>query len=223
LGGQIAGALGLVYLLDASQGAGSVDIDVKALGVDILAYPGHKSLFGFSGTGGLYVDPSIDITPLMEGGTGSHSNSIIQPNIMPDKLESGTLNICGIYSLGKGLEFINSIGINTIKNKKDELITYLFNELEKISTLRLYSLRENNTGIVSFNSVNNSVNKDSNEIVALLNEEYDIAVRGGFHCAPLAHKVMGTEKSGAVRVSLGYFNTLKDVETLVAAIKEIEA
>ena len=132
--GQIAGALGLVYLLDASQGAGSVDIDVKALGVDILAYPGHKSLFGFSGTGGLYVDPSIDITPLMEGGTGSHSNSIIQPNIMPDKLESGTLNICGIYSLGKGLEFINSIGINTIKNKKDELITYLFNELEKIST-----------------------------------------------------------------------------------------
>ncbi|WP_024834104.1 aminotransferase class V-fold PLP-dependent enzyme [Ruminiclostridium josui] len=217
--GKIAQNNGIMYLIDASQGLGSVELDVNRVHADMVAFPGHKGLLGPQGTGGLYVSPQIKLRPLMRGGTGSRSELLYQPEIMPDKLESGTLNTPGIAGLGAGLEFILKNGIDKIRKKKDELTVRLFDGISRINNIKMFSPEnmEENSGIVAFNI--NGV--DSTEVCYQLDKQYKIECRAGLHCAPLAHSHFKTIKSGIVRLSVGCFNTNDEVDFAIQSINLI--
>ncbi len=210
---------GLYYLVDASQTAGSLPLDVVAAGIDLLAFPGHKSLMGPQGIGGLYISPRINLTSFIEGGTGSLSESLTQPTELPDAFESGTLNVPGIIGLGAAVGYLEQVGLAKLGVHKQELLTYLYEELPQLPQLRLYAPRDpkRNAGVVSlvFNGVT------PNEVAYVLDQGYGIATRAGLHCAPLAHRTIGTTTTGTLRVSLGYFNTFAEIETLLTALREI--
>lgn len=214
--GLLAKSLGILFIVDASQTIGYSQINVKKMNINLLAFPGHKSLFGLQGTGGLYISDNIEISSLKEGGTGSNSESIIQPDFLPDKMESGTLNTPGIISLNEGIKFIFSKRIDNIRNHEISLMEYLTSELQKLPFVKLYG--ETNpqlkTPVLSFNIDNH----DSSEVGLYLNS-LNIYLRTSYHCAPLIHKIIGTERIGTVRVSPGYFNTFNDIETFILAIK----
>lgn len=214
--GLLAKSLGILFIVDASQTIGYSQINVKKMNINLLAFPGHKSLFGLQGTGGLYISDNIEISSLKEGGTGSNSESIIQPDFLPDKMESGTLNTPGIISLNEGIKFIFSKRIDNIRNHEISLMEYLTSELQKLPFVKLYG--ETNpqlkTPVLSFNIDNH----DSSEVGRYLNS-LNIYLRTSYHCAPLIHKIIGTERIGTVRVSPGYFNTFNDIETFILAIK----
>ena len=214
--GLLAKSLGILFIVDASQTIGYSQINVKKMNINLLAFPGHKSLFGLQGTGGLYISDNIEISSLKEGGTGSNSESIIQPDFLPDKMESGTLNTPGIISLNEGIKFIFSKRIDNIRNHEISLMEYLTSELQKLPFVKLYG--ETNpqlkTPVLSFNIDNH----DSSEVGGYLNS-LNIYLRTSYHCAPLIHKIIGTERIGTVRVSPGYFNTFNDIETFILAIK----
>lgn len=216
--GAIARKSGIIFILDASQSAGAIPIDVESDNIDILAFPGHKGLFGPQGTGGLYIREGINLSDFKQGGTGSNSNSMNQPDFLPDKFESGTLNTPGIAGLCEGIKFIEKIGIKNIQKHEEDLMEHLLTELKKLSYVKMYgpSTHENRGAVLSIVIEN----MDSSQVGYLLNKK-DIAVRTGFHCAPLIHGIMGTNKSGTVRISPGYFNTHSNIETIVKALKEI--
>jgi cysteine desulfurase family protein len=232
--GKIAKNYGLIFIVDASQSAGVIPIDVEEENIDLLAFPGHKGLLGPQGTGGLFIREGINIAEFKQGGTGSNSHSVFQPDFLPDKFESGTLNTPGIAGLGEGLRFIKNIGIENIKNKEEALRAQLLLELKKLSFVKLYAqsndslYTQDNEKIYSPDIMNNKVavvslnleNMDSSRVGYLLNKK-DIAVRTGFHCAPLIHQFLNTTKSGTVRVSLGYYNTHEEIEAFVIALKDI--
>jgi len=217
--GEIAASFGIPFLLDASQGAGVIKIDMKEMQISMLAVPGHKSLYGPQGTGCLCVDEKIKLKPLMQGGTGSNSKNTYQPEIMPDLAESGTLNTPGIVGLHSGIEFIKSQGIDTISYNKNLLVKKLIEGLSEFKKIKIYSSSDikYNSGIVAFNIED----MDSTEVSYLLDNNYDIAVRAGFHCSPVAHMTIGTAESGAVRLSPGYFNTLDEIDFTLEAIRKI--
>lgn len=217
--GEIAKDNNIPFLLDASQGAGSINIDVKAFNISMLAFPGHKGLFGPQGTGGLYVDEKIKLKSSFQGGTGSNSEMIYQPEFMPDLLESGTLNTPGIVGLGCGIGFIKSFGIDNLAMYKQMLVGKLFDGISGINGIKIYSKNniENNSGIIAFNFKD----VESTEVSYVLDKVYGIASRAGLHCSPIAHETLGTIKSGIVRLSVSCFNTLEEIETTIKAIQEI--
>ena len=217
--GDIAKKNNVIFFVDASQGAGTIELDVNYNNIDMMAFPGHKSLLGPQGTGGLYVAEGIEIKPLMQGGTGSSSENLFQPEILPDALESGTLNTPGIVGLGEGIKFINSFGLENIRKYKSLLIEQIYDGLSSINGVIIYSKKEasNNSGIVAFNFEE----VESTEVSYVLDKVYGIASRAGLHCAPLAHQTLGTLKSGAVRLSVGCFNTKDEINILLKALKEI--
>lgn len=207
------------FMVDAAQSAGKLSIDVKRDNISILAFPGHKGLMGPQGIGGLYIERSLceKISSIKFGGTGSNSLDLNQPNIVPDKFESGTLNLPGIVGLCEGLKFINHETLDKINNKEEELIDYLISELGKLSYIRIYGrLNAKRAGVLCVNIDY----MDPSEVGYALNHR-NIAVRTGFHCAALIHRYINTEKTGTVRISPGYFNTMEDVSKLVEAIKDI--
>lgn len=217
--GKIAKKHNIKYLVDASQSAGIYDIDVQKMNIDMLAMPGHKGLLGPQGTGILYVTDEIRLKSQREGGTGSKSEDIIQPDLYPDKYESGTHNTPGIAGLGAGIEFLLETGLEKIREHEENLTQYMIDRLSEIKNLKLYgpkSAKERSSVIAI-----NIGNIDSGEITFRLNSEFDIATRSGIHCAPLAHKTIGTLNQGAVRFSLGYFNTKEDIDKSIEALKEI--
>lgn len=208
----------ILYLVDASQSIGVLDIDVQEMNIDLLAFPGHKALFGPMGTGALYIKEGIIVKPLKEGGTGSYSHSIDQPDLYPDSLESGTPNGVGIIALGKGIDFINEVGLENIRNHEMSLKNHFIELLKDNEDVILYGTLDDRQGaVVSLNLKD----MDSSEISYILSDEFDIYTRPGFHCAPLAHKTMGTEELGAIRFSFGYYNTLEEVEKTVEALLNI--
>lgn len=214
--GKICRDHGLTYIVDAAQAMGYLDFDMSTMPIDVVCFPGHKSLYGPMGTGGLYFQENIDIRPLKEGGTGSHSQDLEQPEEYPDRLEAGTLNGPGIYALAKGVDFINSQGLKKIRDHENELKDCFINNIKDIDGLVVYGPKDERQGpVVSVNIEN----LDSSTLAHLLDEKYKIATRAGLHCAPLAHKTLGTEDIGAVRFSFGYFNTLEEVDTAVEALK----
>ncbi|MGI6778007.1 MAG: aminotransferase class V-fold PLP-dependent enzyme [Acetivibrionales bacterium] len=217
--GELSKDNGITYLVDASQGAGILDIDVRKMNIDMLAFPGHKSLLGPQGTGGLYVKESIELDTLMEGGTGSNSNNLYQPGFMPDYLESGTLNTPGIIGLAYGIRFINTIGIKNIAYLKELLLQRFFEGIREIKGVKVYSPqgKGENSGIVALNIGD----MDSTEVSDILNNNYNIATRAGLHCAPLAHATLGTLDRGVVRFSIGCFNTIDDIDIAVNAVRDI--
>lgn len=217
--GEIAHKHGLYLLVDAAQTAGICDIDVQKMNIDMLAFPGHKGLLGPQGTGGLYIKKGINLRPLKEGGTGSDSESLLQPEFMPDKFESGTLNAPGIAGLAAGLEYIMNKGIDTLHQHEIGLTGYMMDKLSSIGDITIYGPAEpeRRVGIILLNIDG----MDGSTVSDILDQRYDIATRAGLHCAPLAHMTIGTINKGAVRFSIGCFNTEKDADAAVKALKDI--
>jgi cysteine desulfurase family protein len=217
--GEIARKKGIVFLLDAAQSAGLLPIDVQRDNIDILACTGHKSLFGPQGTGFLYIKDGLDVKPLIEGGTGSNSESDEMPDFLPDKFQGGTLNTPGIAGLSAGIEFIQKEGLQKIRNKELHFTAEIMSELKKVKGIKIYGSSNplERVSVISFNIEG----KDPAEVGNILNEKYDIMSRVGLHCAPNAHRTIGTFPIGTVRVSVGYFNTEKDIEGLIKAVRDI--
>ncbi len=213
--------LGVTLMVDAAQTAGVEAIHVEEMGIDILAFSGHKGLFGPQGTGGLYIHEAVALRPLRVGGTGSLSESDLQPEFMPDRLESGTPNTPGIAGLNAGVQFILNTGRTVIQAKELELTKQLLKGLEDIPSATVYgpSALDGRTAVISF-TLNG---KDSGQIAHILDRDYNIACRSGLHCAPWAHQTIGTLKTGTVRLSPGYFNTHQEIELALAAIRGIAA
>jgi len=217
--GEIARECEIPFLVDASQGAGYIDIDVEKMHIDMMALPGHKGLYGPQGTGALYIKKGLNINTLMQGGTGSNSEEVYQPGIMPDMFESGTLNTPGIAGLAAGIRFIESYGLANIRTKKYSLVKRLTDALSDIEGVKLYNPYEMdaNCGIVAFNIEG----IDSAELSSILDRDFSIAARGGLHCAPFAHKTLGTLNSGILRISPGCFNTTQDMDEIADAVKTV--
>jgi cysteine desulfurase family protein len=206
-------------LVDAAQSAGSLPLDVREMNIDILAAPGHKGLFGPQGTGFLYLAEGIELSPLIVGGTGGFTSSDEQPEELPERFESGTLNLPGIAGLKAGVEFVGTIGVPAIREKEAALVEHLLEGISAIPGAVHYSPSDPamRGGLVSF-TVNGM---DPAEIAFRLDSEFEIAVRAGLHCAPHAHRTIGTYPHGTVRVSPGFFNTHDDVETFLLALRII--
>ena len=217
--GEIAKKKGIAFLVDAAQSAGLLPIDVQRDNIDMLGCTGHKSLFGPQGTGFLYIKDGFDVKPLIEGGTGSNSESDEMPDFIPDKYQAGTLNTPGIAGLGAGIEFIQNEGLKKIRDKELHLTSEIMKGLKDIKGVKLYgSLNPlDRVAVVSFNIEG----KDPADVGNILNEKYDIMSRVGLHCAPNAHRTIGTFPEGTVRVSVGYFNTEGDIDKLIKAVKDI--
>ena len=215
----VAHARGVPVLVDAAQTAGSVPIDVGALGVDLLACPGHKGLLGPQGTGFLYIAPHLNVEPVLFGGSGSRSDLEAMPDFAPDRYEAGTLNTPGIAGLGAGVEFLIERGVGEVRAHEVALLAQLMDGLEAIDGVTIYGPRDphRKTGVVLFTMEG----VDPAEIGDRLDSEFGIAVRVGLHCAPGAHRALGTFPLGGVRVSPGYFNTAEEIERALEAVSRI--
>lgn len=217
--GEITRRRQIKLLVDAAQTAGVLPIDVAGMGIDLLAFPGHKGLLGPQGTGGLYISPEIELEPLMYGGTGSKSEEIEQPNIRPDRYEAGTQNTVGLAGLAEGVRFVLHQTVESIHAREQELTFQLMEGLLRIQGLSILGpeLGQERTAIVSF--LLEGV--DPSELAFLLDQQFGIAVRSGFHCTPLGHETAGSFETGAVRASPGYFTEKSEIEALIEAVKEI--
>lgn len=216
--GEIAHESGVLFLVDGAQGAGIVPLSMKKMHIDCLCIPGHKGLLGPMGTGAI-LHKGLDFSPLIQGGTGSRSFDLAQPGEYPDRLESGTLNVPGICGLKQGIKVVDSIGVNNIFKEETRICNEIFNGLKNINGVKLYEAkRTGNTyaPVLSFNVRN----RHSEEVSALLDKNF-VAVRGGFHCAPLAHDFMGTKSTGTVRISPSFKTTKKDINILLNLIRKI--
>ena len=214
--GKVTREKGVMLIVDASQSAGYLDIDVERDGIDILCFTGHKSLYGLQGSGGIYIREGIDFIPIIEGGTGSFSKLERQPLVMPEGLEAGTLNTLAIVSLGAGIDFIQKVGIENIRKYEDKLTQRFLTELKKIPEVEVYG-SDKRGPVVTLNIKG----IDSGDLAAYLDEEYGILVRGGLHCAPKIHETIGNGENGGVRFSFGFFNTDEEIEYAIKALKEI--
>ncbi len=212
--GEFAKSKKITFLVDAAQSAGVLDIDVKRDNIDMLAFAGHKMLMGPTGTGGLYISPEVNLSPILFGGTGSVSESAEQPDFLPDRFESGTLNVAGIAGLAEGVRYILKNTTAAINKHEQMLTERLLQGLYNMDNITLYG-GANRVGIVSF-SVNGT---DSVSLCNIL-DTMNIAARGGLHCAPLAHKSLDTP-NGLVRLSFGCFNTKNHIDYAVDAIYKI--
>ena len=210
---------GILVLVDAAQTAGAYAIDVQTMGIDFLAFTGHKGLLGPPGTGGLYMAPGIEVEPLVFGGTGSKSYLEEQPHILPERFESGTLNSLGLAGLGAGIKYITAYGLDKIRRYEEGLTAKFLQNLVKIPGIKVYGTRDSarHAPVVSFNLEG----WNTEEAAFYLESVHSIATRAGLHCAPLAHKVLGTYPHGTVRVSFGIFNTEEEVQQLLDALVEM--
>lgn len=220
--GRIAQEAGVLFLVDAAQTAGELPINVRELHIDLLAAPGHKGLLGPLGTGVLYLRPGIEdqVASFRQGGTGSFSEDDAQPTALPDKYESGNLNVPGILGLGAGVEWLLERTVERVRGEAVELTQRLLNRLGEIEGLTLYGpdSAQDRVGLVSFTCQG----IDPQDFAAILDSAYHIQVRAGLHCAPLMHEALGTlPTGGTVRLSLGPFNTAAEVEQAAEAVGEI--
>lgn len=219
--GRIAGEHGLVLCVDAAQTAGSYPVDVVEMNIGLLAFTGHKALFGPPGTGGLYIRKGLEksIEPIYVGGTGSRSEVEEQPDFMPDRYEAGTPNTVGIAGLQAGVEFVLSRGIGEIKKKEENLVKMFIEGVRDVPEMILYGQTsvDKRIPVVSFNIAG----MDPGFVALELDERFGIMSRAGLHCAPAAHKTIGTYPVGAVRFSFSYFNTEDHVVKSIEALKQI--
>lgn len=217
--GEMCKRRNVLYLVDGSQSAGVLEIDMQKQHIDFLAVPGHKGLLGPQGTGALLINSDAEIKELKEGGTGSESSNPHQPNFYPDKLEAGTHNLPGIAGLNAGLKYILNKGTKSILSHEKSILETFINEMRKNPKIVIYGPEDINdrSGVVPVNIAG----MDSSEVAYILDTEYNIAVRPGLHCAPLAHKTIGTENIGAVRFGIGPFTKRSDVIAAVKALNEI--
>lgn len=217
--GKIARQNGILFLVDSAQSAGVVPIDVETMQIDMLAFAGHKSLMGPLGTGGLYVREGLLLDTIIEGGSGSSSESKEQPDFMPDRLVSGTANMPAIAALGEGIKYVRKIGVESILAHERALAKQFVDGVRQIGGITLYGgAPERGVGVVSLNIKG----KSAVETAQILDQEYKIAVRSGLHCAPLAHETLGTlNHGGTVRFSFGHYTTRSEVDRALLALNKI--
>ena len=211
---------GLLFIVDGAQAAGMLPINLERMGIDVLCVPGHKGLYGTTGTGMLLTREGVELAPLLEGGTGSSSLELDQPMEMPDRLESGTVNTPGIMTLGAGMDFVSSRTVEAVYRYEMSLCGWVYRELSAMSGVKpvagSFKMGEK-APLVSFNLEG----VDSAAVAEALNRA-GFALRGGFHCAGLAHQTLGTEKQGAVRFSPSHFNSTEEVGRFLATIKKFQ-
>ncbi|SFD19218.1 aminotransferase class V-fold PLP-dependent enzyme [Clostridium uliginosum] len=218
--GDICKKHNVFFIVDSSQGAGVLDINMNTINANVIAFTGHKSLLGPQGTGGFILDDSFNdsCTTLLQGGTGSSSSSLIQPDFLPDKFECGTLNLPGIIGLSEGIKYINSIGLNTIYEHNQYILKHLLNGLLNIDGLIVY-------GDLSGNNSTTCVSINTNGFDASETGYYldcnNIKTRTGLHCAPLAHKTIGTYPCGTVRLSISYFTSINDINYTLMILNKL--
>lgn len=219
--GKICKSKGVLFLVDAAQTAGFTPIDMQHQNIDILAFTGHKKLYGPPGIGGLCINTKAKIETLIHGGTGSKSEMDSHPEFYPDCLEAGTVNTVGVVGLKAGIQYVLSKGIESIQTELTHLTNSFINGIKHIDGLTIYGPNrgELRLPLVSINIENIT----SSQIATLLDKNYGIMVRAGLHCSPLAHKAIGSFPQGTVRFSFGCFNTNEQVKYAVKAINEIAA
>lgn len=214
----LAHECGAWVLLDAAQTAGHHPVDVGALGIDMLAFTGHKGLVGPQGVGGLWVREGIAVEPLLHGGTGASSAPLEMPDALPDRLEAGTQNGPGIAGLLAGVEWILRQGVDTLRAHEREMKTRLLRGLERVETVEIRSpAAPEGVGIVTLTS--RAI--DPAELARRLERDHAVATRAGLHCAPEAHRVLGTETTGAVRLSVGWATTAAEIDLAVEAVRAV--
>lgn len=215
--GEIARQHGVYYLIDGAQALGMLPVDVNRLKCDLYAFPGHKSLLGPHGTGGLYIRGGLQLNTLREGGTGTSSDSMLQPEDPPERYESGTLNMHGLAGMRRGIEYVMEHQPQILMHER-EVSTALYSGLAGMKDATIYSPVEEaaRAGIVSFNLGDFT----SSEVADALARR-NIAVRGGLHCAPGAHRCLGTLQRGTVRASIGHANTFDEIEAFLRALHDI--
>ena len=205
------------FILDASQSAGHIVTDIKRIGCDILCAPAHKGLFGIQGCGIIIFEKVKEIKEFIVGGSGTNSLSPHMPENLPERLEAGTLSTPALASLVAGIDFINSVGISSIEERERVLRKLLFERLSSIKNLSICDENKNCSSVISF-----SLKDAKSESVGAYLDSCGICVRSGLHCAPLAHKTLNTTEDGTVRVSLGYFNTVNEIDTFYKKMKEFK-
>ena len=217
--GRIAHRHRLLFIVDASQTAGCIPVDMQEQDIDILCFTGHKGLMGPQGTGGMCIREGIEIKPLKVGGTGVQSYNKYQPQEYPTRLEAGTMNNHGIAGLSAAVDFIKRTGINTISVKETALMRRFYEQVKKIKGVDVYGdfSVSQRAAIVALNIRD----YDSGSVSDELSQAYDIATRPGAHCAPRMHQALGTSERGAVRFSFSWFNTEEEIDEAVRAIEEI--
>lgn len=217
--GRVCAEREVPLLIDAAQSAGIVPIDMTAMQISAIAFTGHKSLFGPTGTGGLVIHPDLDIHATRFGGTGVDSRELVHTPALPHRLEAGTLNLAGIIGLSAGLDFIEEKGMEAIHRAEMGLLTQLRDGLAALDSIELFCAEDltDHTALltVKINHINPT------DTGAILDADFGIAVRVGLHCAPLVHQDMGTLSKGAVRFSLGPFNTAEEIHRAVEAVAAI--
>lgn len=214
--GMLAREHGIRYLIDGAQALGCIPVSMRALNCSLYAFPGHKSLLGPQGTGGLYIRPGTELRPIREGGTGTESNSMLQPKDSPERYESGTVNLPGIAGLGEGCKYVGQ-RLSQIMSSERELTQALYDGLSKLDGAILYSPAQEaaRAGIVSFN-IGDLTSSQTADLLA----RSGIAVRGGLHCAPGTHRVLGTLRRGVVRASVGHANTFDEVDDFLRTVRK---
>jgi cysteine desulfurase family protein len=216
--GEICKRRGVLFAVDTAQTAGVVPIDMKKMGIDALAFTGHKGLLGPQGIGGLLLRDEIasSVSPLIFGGTGSRSDSLEMPEFLPDKFEPGTLNLPGIIGLSAALDYITEVGIDQIRSIETSLVRRFLEAMLERNDVRVVGREglSDRCPIVSLDFIK----KDNAEISYRLDQEFGIMTRCGLHCAPLAHRSLGTFPAGTVRFSFGHQNTIEEVDQTIQAI-----
>ena len=219
--GKLCKENNIFFILDSAQSAGVLSVDFSELNLSALTFTGHKSLLGPQGIGGFIISDELNeiCLPFILGGTGSLSHALNQPDFLPDKFESGTLNIPGIVGLNEGLKFIRKEGLKTIYEHNSYLRKYLIEEISNIPNYKIYGdlSPEKGTTCISF-----SHDKlDISELSYILDSDFRISNRSGLHCSPLAHKTIGTYPNGTVRFSIGYFNTMEEIKYVIHSLNKI--
>jgi cysteine desulfurase family protein len=221
---RIANEAGALLLVDGAQTVGAMPVDVQALDIDLLAFPGHKGLMGPPGTGGLYIGPRVSLdtfVPMRRGGTGVNSEEDVQPTALPARYESGTVNTVGIAALGAGVEFVLQTGVDTIAQHERQLTSQLIEGLGKIPGVHVFEPNEAipPAAVVSF-LITGWTPADAG---AVLDQSFDIACRTGLHCAPDACRTIGAFPGGTIRFSPGWYTTTSDIDTAIAAVADLAA
>ena len=217
--GAIARGRDVLFLVDVAQTAGCLPIDVQAMNVDLMAFPGHKALLGPTGTGGLYVRPGATIRPWREGGTGGDSTSPTQPAEWPFLMEGGTPNVVGVAGLLAGIQYVMERGPAAIHDHEIDLIERLRQMLDEMPGVTVYGHRDRSRRVATLSF--NFDNMSSSDLGGILDSTFDIAIRPSMHCSPYIHRALGTCPEGTVRVSPGPFNTVADIDAFADALRQI--
>ena len=220
--GKLCKSAGVYFIIDGSQSAGHLPIDLSALEFDVFCAPGHKGLFGIQGSGfAFFRESAHGLSSVTEGGSGHDSSNLFMPELLPERFEAGTLSTPAVASLHAGISFLKEVGVKEIETREARLADICREIISCFSCLRLFPASVSGGGYAEGGPISFACDRYDSEALAAILAEYGVCVRAGLHCAPLAHKKLGTAPDGTVRVSLGYFNTEAELDAFHAILKKI--